>query len=1080
MSDMENVDNVDNVDDFESMSDTPPLASDADPGEAHIARTDAADTADASGAAEIDVAEALAQRSATVREFIRVLAISPTPADVDDTAPPIVLFERLVQRLERLLDQAGMGDCARSVESLENAIMALPSQDSLRTIDAVFLFIRARLHDVALTQSAAVAAVVEVAESAGAVSFDMSSFPEMTPIISGAEHMDHKAGANTFDGLDGLDGLDDDGMFDESQFSAETQALIRTFRETPLRQRAPGEITRAVGQPMGEDDAIITEESRHRSLLEALGDLGDLRTVIATFSKMPGSLDDLRDMWQLGHKMKGNVSTYRYEKLAEMLLAFEGVPKALQPVAVARSAACLSIFIRFSDLLEAAIREAEDHGDASAEQLAQAQGLVAEASALVATTTTTSVHDPSSAATVDVLSAAFQTEKPTLQIPSIHRGVENDTLRIESRQLDGLMHHSDGLAMNRAALAQTSEEISHVQSDIDQVLTRLANLSAQLTDLHPFIRQAGDGLPATTSGPRWIVRRQTSIGTWDDLQLDANTVFDSALRSLAEAVLDANTLSGNLHALIQRLSRNSDAQRSVLNTMQQTIIHLRLVNLRALANRVMLAAHQAAEASGKQVKVTIQGQDTEIDRNISDALIAPILQLVTNAVAHGIELPEQRVSKGKPAQGNVWLHASNSGREVTIEVGDDGRGINPHSLIAAAISTGILPHEQADYLTLERAFSLMFEAGLSTQSQVDVIAGHGIGLDSVKTAIQRLRGAISVRSEPRKGTVFQIRVPISLSITHALRVRAAENDYAIPFASVRQMFAVRESEILVSLADSASKTDVGWFPRRVRVARPSPDRPLRLPDDPNAALYDEVYAFTLAELLGLEETPPVASKDEPASIRMALLVEVGQREVAVLVDAVVDESEVVIRALPEHLRRQAVRGATIMADGRLLLVLDLAELAELMTHMLSGKSGPPPRPQPTPPRVEQRIPQVLVVDDSISMRRALSGALSSVGYDVRVARDGVEALGMMMTELPDIMVLDIEMPRLDGFELLSIIRGNEALARVPVVILTSRAAEKYHKQAMELGVRRYLTKPCPDEILISTLQRVYKESQQES
>jgi chemosensory pili system protein ChpA (sensor histidine kinase/response regulator) len=299
-----------------------------------------------------------------------------------------------------------------------------------------------------------------------------------------------------------------------------------------------------------------------------------------------------------------------------------------------------------------------------------------------------------------------------------------------------------------------------------------------------------------------------------------------------------------------------------------------------------------------------------------------------------------------------------------------------------------------------------------------------------------------------------------------LHVRVADHEYAIPFASIRQMFMAPEAGILVSLPDAEPNTIAARFRRRVRVARPSPQRPLRLPDDPTAALYDEVPVFSLAELLGLDETPPVT--------HMALLIEVGQRQVAVLVDEILDESEVVIRALPAHLRRRAVRGASIASDGRLFLVLDIADL---LTDALGGKTVPPTRPVPATVPSRDRTPVVLVVDDSISIRHALEGALSSVGYDVRLARDGVEALGAMIADPPDIMVLDLEMPRLDGFELLSVIRANESLARTPVVILTSRAAEKYHRQAMDLGVRAYLTKPCPDEVLITTLQRVLRERQ---
>jgi len=1003
----------------------------------------------------LDEAGALGPRIEAVRELIGLLAISPAAVESDNDPPQTVeTFRQVCERLSRLLEQAGMIDCVRSMATIEQSIAGLPSAESLRDIDAALMFIRARVRDVTLPGGST--AVSDPANSA-----------VVTPRVSatGDATDADQTSASVDDSVDDS-ALEADDAFDESQYSVETQAIIRTFKNTPLRQRSPGEVTREPSQRAHAIQDEIPDYLRRECLSEATADLADLRALIASFGKMPGSLDDLRDMAQLGHKVKGTVSTYLFDTLAEILHSFEGVPRVLQPVAVSRALACLNVLIRFADVIEAAIQEAGELGDASQARLLEAQSLVAEANDLAAVQVVSDVA-PVSVVLDDMAFAADPTtELATVQLPSVHRAADEESLRVEPRQLDSLMHQSDSLAMNRAMLTQSSDEIHHVQSDIDQVLSRLASLSAQLTDLHPFIRQTGDLAQVGASGPRWLVRQETSVGTWDDLELDSLTIFDASLRQLSEAVLDATTLSNSLHALIQQLTRNSDAQRSVLHSMQQTIIHMRLVSLKTVADRVLLAAHQAAQSVGKQVEVSITGQNTEIDRNISEALIAPIVQLVRNAVAHGIESSSEREAQGKSAAGKVWFRASYSGNEVSIEVGDDGRGINPHQLIAAAVSAKVVDAKHADYLTRNQALALMFEPNLSTREQAGVIAGHGIGLDSVLRDIQRLRGTVSVRSEPRQGTVFQIRVPISLSITRALHVRVAEHEYAIPFGTIRQMFIAPEASILVSLPDAEPKTTAARFPRRMRVARPSPERPLRLPDDPNAALYDEAPVFSLAELLGLEE--------EPRANHMALLVDVGQRQVAVLVDEMLDESEVVIRALPAHLRRRAVRGASIMSDGRLLLVLDLADL---LTDALGGKTTPRPQPKPAVAPPDQHIPRVLVVDDSISMRRALEITLNSVGYDVRVARDGVEALGMMVADVPDIMVLDLEMPRLDGFELLSVIRGNEDLARVPVVILTSRAAEKHHRQAMEFGVRAYLTKPCPDEVLITTIQRVLRESQ---
>lgn len=1028
----------------------------------------------------------LGPRINTVRELIRLLVIAPI-AHPDDELPetPATLLH-LSRRLGRLLAQAGMTDCVRAAATLERASADLPSDDSLRDIDAVLVYLRARLLNVALPGAHAATTSAASNVAANTTADDAAITPDTAGNTNAATDVATTASATSDDmpgqsqpanasdanvAADVAAEAEEAGAYetvDESQYSTKTQAVIRKFKNATLRQRAPGEITMEPHQPVREISNVIPEHMKHEFLGEAAGDLSDLRAAIASFGKMPGSLDDLREMARLGHKVKGTADTYLFPVLAKVLHCFEAVPRVLQPVAVSRSAACLNLLIRFTDVIAVALDEAGEQGEASEDRLVEAQFLLAEAHDLAATQ-----HMPAAASMVGtgefpaVATHAAEpvSERSTIHLPSVYRGGDEDSLlRVEPRQLDSLMHQSDGLAMNRAMLAQTSEEIHHVQSEIDQVLGRLAVLSAQLTDLHPLIRRTGEASQTSGSGPRWLVRRETGIGTWDDLELDSFTIFDEALRALSETALDASTLSSALHSYIQRLTRNSDAQRSVLHSMQQTIIHMRLVSLKSLADRVLLAAYQVAQNVDKQVEISILGQDTEIDRNISDALIAPILQLVRNAVAHGIESPAERVAHGKPPAGKIWLHASYSGNEVSIELGDDGRGVNPHQLIAAAVAARIIEAKPADYLTRDQALALMFEPNLSTNDQVGVIAGHGIGLDSVVTAIQRLRGSITARSVQGQGTVFQIRVPISLSITRALHVRVANNEYAIPFSLIRQMFAVPEAGILVSLPDAESRNITARFPRRVRVARPTSEQPLRRPDDPNAALYDEVPVFSLAELLGQEELP--------RETHMALLLDVGQRQVAILVDEVLDESEVVIRALPAHLRRQAVRGASIMSDGRLFLVLDVADL---LADALGGKTATRPPSQPKLEQAHQRVPRVLVVDDSISMRRAVEGTLASVGYDVQVARDGVEALGMMLADLPDAMILDIEMPRLDGFELLSVINGNEALARVPVVILTSRAAEKHHRHALELGVRGYLTKPCPDDVLLTTLQRVLRE-----
>jgi chemosensory pili system protein ChpA (sensor histidine kinase/response regulator) len=1047
--------------------------------------------------------------------LIGMLAISPSGATADEELQPTAYaFRALCVRLSRLLAQAGMSDCVRSLTNLEPAIAALPADEAFRDVDAALTYLRGRIRDVTLpsattaptpstlpvpsaTPSGTYEEDVSIGSSDVALADDTSDDAEPTAADGDPIRPDTTDTTDTTDTAPNLTGAAQDVAqsepaatigssedsaapdavdtpsenLDDSALPTEARAAVQKFRNAALRQRAPGEIAPVSPHPRAHAISNeLPEHMRRAFLMEGASDLADLRTLVASFSKMPGSLDDLHAMALLGHKVKGTAATYLYPHVADIMHCFESLPRVLQPVAVSQAATCRSLLIRFADVIEMALTEAGEQGDASDASVAEAEAILAEARALA-----TRVADalPATGATdadnAPLSMAESIAQRATIQLPVVHRGDDDSQLRIEARQFDNLMHQADGLAMNRAMLAQTSEEIRRVQSEIEHVLTRLADLSAQLNDLNPLVRQGGATSQSASSGPRWLVRRETSVGVWSDLELDSFTSFDDALRALSEAVLDASTLSGSLQGQIQRLTRNSDAQRAVLHNMQQTIIHLRLVSLKSLADRFTLAAYQVAQAVGKQIEVSISGEDTEIDRNISEALIAPIVQLARNAVAHGIESPAEREAHHKSVVGRVWFHATYSGGEVSIEVGDDGRGINPHQLIAAAVAARIVDAKHADFLTREQALRLMFEPHLSTHEQASVIAGHGIGLDSVAADIGRLRGQVTARSEQGQGTIFQIRVPISLSITRALFVRVANNEYAIPFSAVRQMFTVPEAAILVSLSESEGESAAMRFPRRVRIARGTPQRPLRASADATAALYDEAPVFSLGELLGIVE--------QPSANHFALLVDVGPRQVAILVDEVLDESEIVIRSLPAHLRRRAVRGASIAPDGRLFLVLDLAELLE---DALGGKAAPRPMSESASEPVGPHIPRALIVDDSISMRRALQGTLTVAGYDARLARDGVEALGMMLADLPDVVILDLEMPRLDGLELLSVIRGNAALAHVPVIILTSRAAEKHHQRALELGALAYLTKPCPDDVLITTLQRVLREPRQSS
>jgi chemosensory pili system protein ChpA (sensor histidine kinase/response regulator) len=493
--------------------------------------------------------------------------------------------------------------------------------------------------------------------------------------------------------------------------------------------------------------------------------------------------------------------------------------------------------------------------------------------------------------------------------------------------------------------------------------------------------------------------------------------------------------------------------------MQRDVMQIRLVPLSTLMPRLQLEVRQLATQLGKHITFAVRGELTEIDRNISEQLTEPLIQLVRNALVHGIERPEERVAHGKPAEGAIWLHAYYVGSEVIIEVGDDGNGVNPNLLVARAVAAEVLDADTARSLGSNEALDLMFWPRVTLFESAQMLSGRGMGLDEVRTIIQRLKGSVHVRSEHSRGLVFTIRVPISLSIVRALRVGAGGQQFAVPFSAVERTVTLTETNLVGAESPPLAGGWQGRVERRIRIER---ERSQAAPDEP---AYDEIPLVSLAALLGIEEGQ--------RQLDMGLVVDAGRQRVALLVDDVLGDQEVVVQALPAHLRRRSVRGATVTSDGHVLLLLDLPEL---VSGMLEGTVVPRRRAaRSTPLAVSTSAPRVLVVDDSISIRRTLEQTLTRAGFEVEMARDGIEALDRMLVSTPRVVVLDIEMPRLDGYELLTILRGTPQFADVPVVMLTSRAAEKHREHALQLGARAYLVKPCPQDTLIATVRGLLEE-----
>ena len=845
---------------------------------------------------------------------------------------------------------------------------------------------------------------------------------------------------------------------------------------SPLRDTTAGSVYQTGHDtPSAEELDVIPPALRRLFLVETAEDLQDLRVALLKLGESADELSALHAMRRIAHKIRGSAGTLQFPHYEKIALVYEELLKTVQQSELRTSPLAHSVLLHGLVILQTALAGAETAGDADIGLLRQAEALVRELRV--------TLEERPSAPTADTRPAASSSSLGMTAADAATRlsgGFENESsLRVDVRRLDTLIGHATELTINRAGISHHIEDVGRLQAEIEQSVERLHHLSAQLTDTPPSLPNTGPSthqvghrqarqLPgfgllrrgAVTQSGQAHPRQDERI-RWDELELDKFTETDDALRALAEAISDLSANTSMLKLALTQLSRLSISQAELATEIQRDVMHVRLVPLSELAPRLHLEVKGVAPLVHKEVAFHVRGEMTHIDRNISDALAEPLIQLVRNAVTHGIEPAEERIDHGKAAAGEVWMNAYYVGSEVVIEIGDDGGGVNPNQLAYRAVMANFIDESAVHDMTPQEKLDLMFVPGLTRFDAAQAIGGQGIGLDGVKAAIQQLKGSIQVRSEPGSGTVFRVRVPISLSIVRALHVQAAEETFAVPVSSVQRMVTLSPIDILTT---TEANTDV------TRPGSARTNRHIRVDvsgDAPNGEQrYEDIPLVALADLLNL-------ASEQQREQQMALIIEVGRRRVGVLVDDVAGDSEVVVQALPPHLRRHAVRGATVTPDGQVRLLVDLPELiADLRAD---GRSTGAPRLRPAPRLTRALAPRVLVVDDSVSIRRTLELTLTRAHFEVQLARDGVEALEMMLVTPPRVVILDIEMPRLDGFELLTMMRESPQFERARVVMLTSRASEKHRLHAQALGASAYLVKPCPQEILIDTVRGLLEE-----
>jgi chemosensory pili system protein ChpA (sensor histidine kinase/response regulator) len=601
-------------------------------------------------------------------------------------------------------------------------------------------------------------------------------------------------------------------------------------------------------------------------------------------------------------------------------------------------------------------------------------------------------------------------------------------VRVKAALLDRLVNQTGETSMARARL----------EADLSQVKSSLADLTDNLERLRRQLRDVE--VQAESQIASRLEAVKAASADFDPLEMDRYTRIQELTRMMAESVNDVATVQRGLQRALQSGEDQVAMQGRLLRSMQEDLMRTRMVEFESLADRLYRVVRQGAKDTGKQVRLDILGGSIELDRGVLERMTAPFEHLLRNSLAHGIEEPARRLAAGKNATGLIEIILLPEGNEVSIELRDDGAGLDLPLIRERARALGLVPPEAA--IADEEAAMLIFASGVSTADRVSEIAGRGVGMDVVRSEVQALGGRIELNTTPGRGTSFRMVLPLTTAVTQVLMLRTGDLMVAVPAN-------------LIELVRSETPATVENAYRQGYVM-----------------VGDEATAFFgLASLLGGEPVSTGLSDVTPV-----VIVRSAAQRVAVHVDEVAGNQEVVVKNLgPQLARLPGLAGMTLLPSGLVTAIYNPVALAArygnesrrrvqaLLDHCAPGTPLVVQRPQAA------KAPLVLVVDDSLTVRRVTQRLLLREGYRVSLAKDGQDALDRLAEERPAVVLSDIEMPRMDGFELTRRLRANPAWFDLPVIMITSRIAQKHRDLARELGVQHYLGKPYGEEDLLSVV-----------
>jgi chemosensory pili system protein ChpA (sensor histidine kinase/response regulator) len=807
-------------------------------------------------------------------------------------------------------------------------------------------------------------------------------------------------------------------------------------------------------------DGEIPDEVLEFFVPEAEEHLQAVMECLLALEAHPNS-EDIHKLFRSIHTVKGSAAQVGLTRLSAIAHRVEDLIGELRDGRLQPSAEIIDVCLESVDILKRCLHR-QWSSDAEMRSvvdplLARIHELAPEEVAADATTAAPAASGESESASGAAAGAGAGDSKrqaPLAQAKSV---------RIALDRLDRMMNAVGELVINRTRMVGRLSELGKLVEVLNFSKGRLSGKVSEFQDKHEFSRIS----PSLVSGsyaPQMDTFRPNFGGgmpllpasgpdEFSDLEMDRYDDFNILSRSLTEISADVTEVLTQLEGFMGRVDSDIDEFTKLAHHLQDEITAARMVPIGNLYTRLSRTARDASKATGKPIELNLEGADTELDNNIIQHISDPLIHLVRNAVAHGVETPFARREAGKQEKARITVRAYHRGNHIFIEVEDDGRGIDYASIRQKLADSGVVSAVAAEELSERELREYLFRPGFTTASSMTELAGRGVGLDVVRANVHSLNGEIEVRSETGKGACFTVKVPLTLIISQALFVRCGNSTFALPLAVIEEIRRVKPAEI----------EDVGGkLLTRVR------------------DVVTEVVRLDLQ--LGLPALEPMNGYFH------MVIVKVAGRHVGVVVEEVLGKDEIVIKNLGDYLRRvKLFPGTTIAPDGSLILLIDLNRLVAGDAAERGSLPSASPAARVFAPGSEAvasgSIPAeavdaienervVVVADDSISIRKFVGRMLEKAGFRVKLASDGLEASELIAQVGCHLLITDLEMPRMNGYELMAHLRQDPATKKIPVLVVTSRAGAKHRDRAVKEGASAFMTKPVQEDQLIAKVEEL--------